>query len=87
MKYSVVYTPQVLKTLEKMDKYTKTLIYAWIDKNLAECEDPRIRGKALRGDRKNQWRYRIGDYRLIVDIRDKELVILVIKIGHRREVY
>ena len=87
MMYKVIYTPQAFKTLEKMDKYTKTLIYAWIDKYLNECEDPRSRGKALKGDRKDQWRYRVGDYRIIAKIDDGKLIILIIKIGHRREIY
>ena len=87
MKYKVDYTDQAFKTLEKMDKYTRTLIYAWIDKNLYECENPRLIGKPLKGNKKGQWRYRIGDYRLIAKIEDDRLIILIIKIGHIREVY
>lgn len=85
MKYQVVYLPQVIKTLEKLDKYTKRIIVEWIEKHLVDCEDPRIFGKPLTSNRVNQWRYRIGDYRVIVKIEDNRLVILVIAIGHRRE--
>ena len=87
MKYSVSYMPRVIKTLEKMDKFTRRIIIGWIDKNLVNCEDPRIHGKPLTANRVGQWRYRIGDYRIIAEIRDNELIILLIGIGHRREVY
>lgn len=71
----------------KMDKGIQRLIYAWIDKNLQGCENPRLHGKSLVGDKSGQWRYRIGDYRLICEIHDKEITILVLEAGHRREIY
>lgn len=70
-----------------MDKYTQKLIYAWIDKNLQGCENPRLHGKGLTANKVGQWRYRIGDYRLIAEIEDKEITILIVNIGHRREIY
>ena len=70
-----------------MDKYTKRILFEWIDKNLEGCTDPRIHGKPLGGDRSGQWRYRVGDYRIIANIEDNRLIILVIAIGHRREIY
>ena len=85
MKYQVEYLPQVVKALEKMDKYTKRIIIGWIEKHLVDCEDPRAHGKPLTANRVGQWRYRIGDYRVIARIEDDKLVILVIAIGHRRE--
>ena len=87
MKYTVEYTKQAVKELEKLDKYTRKIILLWIDKNLQDTEDPRIHGKALTADRAGQWRYRVGDYRIIAKIEDDKLVILVITIGHRREIY
>ena len=63
------------------------MIKSWIEKRLLHCEDPRAHGKALMANRKGQWRYRIGDYRLICTIEDERLVILALTIGHRREVY
>ena len=87
MKYEVNYTAQVLKTLEKMDKFTKRILVDWIEKNLVGCENPRIHGKALSSNRVGQWRYRVGDYRIIAKIEDDKLIILVITIGHKREVY
>lgn len=87
MKYTVEYTKQAVKELEKLDKYTRKIILLWIDKNLQDTEDPRIHGKALTADRAGQWRYRVGDYRIIAKIEDDKLVILVITIGHRKEIY
>ena len=70
-----------------MDKYTKRILFEWIDKNLEGCTDPRAHGKPLSANRAGQWRYRVGDYRIIADIQDGKLVILVIAVGHRREIY
>lgn len=87
MKYQVHYLPQVIKTLEKMDKYTRRIIVDWIEKNLVDTSDPRIHGKALSTNRVGQWRYRVGDYRILAKIEDDRLIILVIAIGHRRDIY
>ena len=86
-KYKVEYTERAIKNLRKLDKYTRNLIIAWIDKNLVDCENPRIHGKGSVQNKSGQWRYRIGDYRLICEIKENEIVILVLEIGHRREVY
>lgn len=87
MKYSVEYTPRAVKDLKKLDKQTRALIFGWIEKNLVDCENPRRHGKGLTANRSGQWRYRIGDYRLIAEIHDDKVVILVLTVGHRREVY
>lgn len=86
-KYKVEYSSKAIKNLRKLDKYTRNLIYAWIDKNLVDCENPRIHGKGLVENKSGQWRYRVGDYRLICEIKDEEIIILVLEIGHRREIY
>lgn len=85
--YSVEYSKTAFKALEKLNRPTAALLYGWIDKNLVGCGDPRAHGKALTGDRKGYWRYRIGDYRLIADIQNKIITINIINIAHRREVY
>lgn len=56
-------------------------------KNLEQCENPRQHGKALTGDKSGQWRYRIGDYRIISEILDEEIQILVLEVGHRKKIY
>ena len=57
------------------------------DKYLVECENPRAYGKGLTANRSGQWRYRIGDYRLICSIEDERLIILALSVGHRSDIY
>ena len=70
-----------------MDGYTGTMLVNWINKNLENCENPFFTGKVLKGNLINFWRYRVGDYRIIANIEDEKLIILLVKIGHRRDVY
>ncbi|MBO6266712.1 MAG: type II toxin-antitoxin system RelE/ParE family toxin [Synergistaceae bacterium] len=85
--FTVETTERFDKAFKKLDRYTQRMIAAWIGKNLEGCADPRAHGKGLTGNRSKQWRYRIGDYRLICAIEDSELVILALTVGHRSEVY
>ncbi len=87
MKYTVTFTKDALRQLKKMDKPTAALILGWIRKNLEGCENPRAHGKGLTANHSGQWRYRVGDYRIITEIQDDKVVILVLNIGHRRDVY
>ena len=87
MKYSVLFSKEALKELKKLDKYTASLILGWVRKNLEGCEDPRAHGKGLTANQSGKWRYRVGDYRLLAEIQDKNICILIIKVGHRSEVY
>ena len=87
MMYSVKYSDKAVKAFQKMDKHTTAMIYAWIDKNLNGCDNPRLYGSSLAHDLKGYWRYRIGAYRLIADIQDDTVLIEIIDVGHRREVY
>lgn len=87
MSYKVEYTKTAQKLIKKMDRYTQVMIMRWITNNLVDCTDLRIHGKALRGNLKNQWKYRVGNYRILCDIEDDKLIILVINVGHRREIY
>lgn len=87
MKYTVSITNNAEKDLKRLDKYTRTLIKQWILTRLEGCENPRAFGKALTANHKGKWRYRIGDYRLICHIDDGEIVILILQIGHRRDIY
>lgn len=87
MKYKVVFTDDAKKELKKLDKHTATLIISWIRKNLEGCENPRQHGKALSANRTGQWRYRIGNYRLIAEIEDDKIIILILNVGHKRDIY
>lgn len=87
MIYHVETTARFEREFKKLDRYTQRMIKAWIDKNLEGCTEPRRHGKGLIGNRSGQWRYRIGDYRLICEIQECELIILALSVGHRKEIY
>lgn len=87
MKYTVRFTERAKKDLKKLDKHTAALILGWVRKNLENCEDPRTHGKGLTANRSGQWRYRIGDYRLLAEIEDDVVTILVLNVGHRKDIY
>lgn len=87
MKYKVVFTERAKKQLKKLDKYTASLLLGWLEKNINNYENPRIHGKGLVENKSGQWRYRIGDYRVICEIQDEEIIVLVLEVGHRREIY
>ena len=87
MRYDVQYSENARKALKKIDSFQSEIIISWIGKNLLGCENPRLHGKPLSGDKKDFWRYRVGAYRIITDIQDSLLIIEIIKVGHRREIY
>lgn len=87
MGFHVAITEQSKKQLKKLDKHTASLILGWIRKNLEGCSDPRKHGKGLTANRSGQWRYRVGNYRILAEIQDEKVVILIISIGHRSEIY
>ena len=74
--------------LRKMDRQAAKRILRFLHDRVAMLEDPRSIGEALKGSRFGEfWKYRVGDYRVISHIKDDALLLLVVKIGHRREVY
>lgn len=85
--YTLKYSERAIKQLKKLDKGTQKLILTWLGKNLENCDNPRIKGKGLTANRSGEWRYRVGNYRIICDIRDEELIILALSIAHRRNIY
>lgn len=87
MSYRVEFTETARKSLKKLDKYTAIFIVGWIRKHLEGCLDPRLHGKGLVGNHRGEWRYRVGDYRLIADIQEERILILILDVGHRRGVY
>ena len=87
MKYTVDYERKARKQLSKMDSSVSRKIYAWVDEHLEGCDNPRALGKALTGSWGGYWRYRVGDYRLIADIHDDKIVIVITEVGHRKEIY
>ncbi len=87
MRYRLETTKRFDKEFKKLDRYTQLMIKSWISNNLFNIENPRAIGKILIGNHKGQWRYRIGNYRLICQIKDDQLVILALSVGHRKNIY
>lgn len=90
MSYRVEYSEDAVFFLEKLSRKNPDdalRIYNWIGKNLEGCEEPRRTGKALSGQFKGSWRYRLGDYRILAEIHDDVLLIFIFGIGNRRNVY
>lgn len=85
--YTVEFSKNALKQIKKLDKNIAALIIGWIEKNLENCDDPRVHGKGLTANRSGQWRYRVGDYRILANIDDDKIIVLVVSIGHRRDIY
>ena len=86
-KWKIEFTQTAEKQFEKLDKSMRQTINRYISERLATEEDPRRFGKALSGNMKEFWRYRLGDYRMICEIQDKKLLILVVRLAHRSHVY
>ena len=87
MKYKILFEKNADKQLKKIDTTQQRIIVNWIAKNLENTNDPRILGKSLKGNLRDYWRYRVGNYRIIAEIDDEEVRILIIEVGHRKDIY
>ncbi len=87
MIYDVKYEKKAVKQIQKLDPSVQRLIKTWIEKNLIGTTNPRQHGKGLMGNKSDYWRYRVGDYRILAEIRDAEVIIIIVEVGHRREIY
>jgi len=85
--WTIEYTETAKGQLRKLDKQTARRIVDFMDERVAGRENPRSTGKALTGPLGGLWRYRVGDYRVICDIQDGTLRILVVRVGNRRDIY
>ena len=88
MAWTVEVSAGARKALSKLDPPAARAILKFLDEKLARATDPRSSGKALSGSALgNFWRWRVGDYRVVADIQDRTVTVLVVRIGHRREVF
>ena len=85
MAWTIEWTEAAKKQLRKLDRQLARQIVDYVDKKASR--DPRAQGKALTAQFASLWRYRVGDHRVVVSIEDARLVVLVVRVGHRREVY
>lgn len=87
MAWTIEYADTAKRQLRKLDKQMARRIVDFMDKRIAELENPRSTGKALTGPLGGFWRYRVGDCRMICDIQDNALRVLVVRVGNRGEIY
>lgn len=87
MAWRIEYAKSVRKEVQKLDPEARRRIRAYLEERVAALDDPRQLGQALKGQRTELWWYRAGDYRIVCELRDTALVVLVLRIGHRRSVY
>ena len=85
--YRIEYTKTAVKQLNKMDRKIAAFIISYIEDKLLNCTNPRLYGKALKGGSNDIWRYRVGEYRILAKIEDERLIIVVVEIGHRKDVF
>ena len=87
MIYELKYEARAVKQIKKLDPAIRKLIKSWIEKNLLNTDNPRQHGKGLTGGLSQYWRYRVGDYRILAEINDAEIIIIIVEVGHRRDIY
>lgn len=88
MAWRIEFHPRAEKELSKLDREVARKIVRFLRERVAPLEDPRSLGEALKGPELGRfWKYRVGDYRLICHIQDQRVTILVVTVGHRRDVY
>lgn len=88
MAYSIEFDPDALKDLKKLDRPIQQRLVGFLRQRIAQLDNPRELGEALSGAKLgNYWKYRVGDWRIICDIQDNRIVVRVLRIGNRREVY
>ena len=86
--WSIEVLPEAARDLDKLDRQHANRIVKFLHERVAKLEDPRAIGVPLKGSKFGEyWKYRVGDYRIVNRIEDDRLLILVVRIGHRREVY
>ena len=88
MAWKIEFTETALRQLDSLDKQVALRIAKFLQQRISPLKNPRSIGQALTGERFGEfWKYRVGDYRLIAKIEDNRLVIVIVELGHRREIY
>ena len=87
MNWTIEFSEVAIKQLKKLDKQTRLRIFDYLEKRICTADDPKQQGKALIHNKAGLWRYRVGDFRVICQVNDKTIRILVLAVGHRKDVY
>jgi mRNA interferase RelE/StbE len=85
--WTIKYSEPAAKQLKKLDKFISDRIDKYLNNKVAQQKNPRILGKALLHDKSGLWCYRMETYRIICEIVDKELIVLVLRVSHRKDIY
>jgi mRNA interferase RelE/StbE len=85
--WTIEYDEGAIQDLRKLDQQIQREILDYMEKRIAKAEDPRTFGKPLRHSKFGLWRYRVRDYRIICELRNAQLVVLVVAVGHRSTIY
>ena len=86
-RWRVEITRTAEKQILKLDRAAQIAIQSFLRERLIKKDNPRQWGKPLRGEKRGLWRYRVGNFRLICDIQDEKITVLVLEVGHRKDVY
>ncbi|CAB0485710.1 type II toxin-antitoxin system RelE/ParE family toxin [Corynebacterium diphtheriae bv. mitis] len=86
MAWEISFSPRAVKSFKKLDTGEQRRVSKFL-REVGALEDPRLRGKALTANKSGLWRWRVGDYRIIADIVDARVVVVVVDVGHRSKVY
>ncbi|AOF97117.1 MULTISPECIES: type II toxin-antitoxin system RelE family toxin [unclassified Sphingobium] len=87
MAWTIEFLPDAVKELKKLDRSVARRIITTLEERIATLDDPRTLGSALTGDHAGYWRWRVGDYRVVAQIKDERVVIIIVRVAHRRKVY
>jgi len=85
--WMIKYLKSARKDVQKIDPQIRKQIREYLEQRIARLENPRQLGEPLKGQLTKLWRYRVGDYRIVCELRDHELIVIVVRIGHRKNVY
>ena len=87
MAWTIEFSEVAIKQLKKLDRQTRLRIFNYLENRVCTGDDPKQQGKPLSYSKAGLWRYRIGDYRVICQIKDETITVFVLSVGHRKEVY
>ncbi len=87
MNWQIEVSETAAKQLERLDKPVQARIFKYLKERLLNTKNPRAFGKGLTGDKAGLWRYRVGDYRIICQVKDEIVTVLVLEVGHRKTIY
>jgi len=85
--WRIEFSPAASREIRKLDRELQRRVLAYLEALIADCDNPRQRGKGLTSQRSGFWRYRVGDLRVICKIQDHELIVLVVTVSHRSSAY